>query len=627
MHFSTKITRVPFVIVVLTLISLFASEPLVATSDSVTTQSEQSAILRGTMQRIKPGMYGWTHLMDAAVDGDLQSVKALLAKGAEVNAVNDRGGTALTLAAYQGHLDVARELIANGAEIDIKDKDGKTALSAAVERGHTAIAQELLARGADPNVKGHWGHPILKAAAVQGHAEIVNALISHGADTKAHGGTAFRHAASKGHNDIVRSLLAAGVDVNAATKDNDRTALFMAVENDHIETAQLLIDSGADVNKKTKRGISPLSLAVRNGQTETVDTLVSSGAAISVDLLTLAMTRGHSDIVERLFEHVDFSALTAEQVDTALILADRAGETNVANALLRIGTIRRKPEVSDDVRLVFVREKDAKCEITLWNPYTVQARQLFSSPTCPEDVFVADGKTSIFVPYNGVLQEIQFGPQVRIKAPIPLPKIDLEKRPYFKKYIKWLKPVAAGYLEQNKIGIVMHIGLPADDSYNFLYALEDGAWVLLEQKHCGCFDTCRFESLNGRGSGVWDWKRERRVWHPRHTANRYVIDRQFVRQSDVSFNSGKGTLTFGINGRTSILTFFIDPGPDTGATLTFGITLQVEGQSLAKLPGQCETSLAHKYLLFDRFWVGQTLIDLETGESVLGELKLATWIN
>ena len=133
--------------------------------------------------------------------------------------------------------------------------------------------------------------------------------------------------------------------------------------------------------------------------------------------------------------------------------------------------------------------------------------------------------------------------------------------------------------------------------------------------------------LNGRGSGVWDWKRERRVWHPRHTANRYVIDRQFVRQSDVSFNSGKGTLTFGINGRTSILTFFIAPGPDTGATLTFGITLQVEGQSLAKLPGQCETSLAHKYLLFDRFWVGQTLIDLETGESVLGELKLATWIN
>ena len=266
-----------------------------------------------------------------------------------------------------------------------------------------------------------------------------------------------------------------------------------------------------------------------------------------------------------------------------------------------------------------------------------QARQLLSLPTCPEDVFVADGKTSIFVPHNDALQEIQFGSQVRVKAPIPLPKIDPEKHKfkvknqalaaYIKQYTKWLKPVAAGYLNHNKIGIAMRIGLPADDSYNFLYALQDGAWVLLDKKYCGRFDTCKFESLNGRGSGVWDWKRERRVWHPRHTANRYVIDRQFLRDSDVEFNSGKGTLTFGINGRTSILTFFIDPGPDTGATLTFGITLQVAGQSLAKLPGQCETSLAHKYLLFDRFWVGQTLIDLETGERVLGELKLATWIN
>ena len=268
---------------------------------------------------------------------------------------------------------------------------------------------------------------------------------------------------------------------------------------------------------------------------------------------------------------------------------------------------------------------------------TAQAKQLLSSPTCPKHVFVADGKTSIFVPHNDVLQEIQFGPQVRVKAPIPLPKIDPEKHKfkvknqalaaYIKQYTKWLKPVAAGYLNHNKIGIAMRIGLPADDSYNFLYALEDGAWVLLEQKHCGRFDTCRFESLNGRGSGVWDWKRERRVWHPSHTLNRYVVDRKFIRDSEVEFNSGKGTLTFGINGRTSILTFFIAPGPDTGATLTFGITLQVEGQRIAELPGQCETSLAHKYLLFNRFWVGQELIDLETGESVLGELKLATWIN
>ncbi len=55
MHFSTKNTRVPVGIVVLTLLALFASEPLVATSDSIIAQSEQSIVIQGTAQRIKPG--------------------------------------------------------------------------------------------------------------------------------------------------------------------------------------------------------------------------------------------------------------------------------------------------------------------------------------------------------------------------------------------------------------------------------------------------------------------------------------------------------------------------------------------------------------------------------------------
>ncbi len=223
-----------------------------------------------------------------------------------------------------------------------------------------------------------------------------------------------------------------------------------------------------------------------------------------------------------------------------------------------------------------------------------------------------------------------------MKAPIRLPKTDLERHQfkvgektetaaYIKKHVTWIRPVAAGYLDGDIFGVTMGIALPWDTDYAFLYALQNGTWVLLDEQNCGRFGVCRFGALNGRRSDVWSWKQERRVWHPSHALNRYVVNRQVVRDADGSPESG--TLTFDINGQTSILTFFLDRGPDSGATLTFGITLQAGSRPVEELLGQCETSLADKYLLFNKFWGGLRLIDLETGESVLGELKLATWIN
>ncbi len=90
-------------------------------------------------------------LIQAAYDGDLQTVQTLLADGAEVNARNNRGVTALIMAAMEGHTEVAKFLLEKGADINAKSNNGLTALVAARSRGYTDIVQ-LLGKTVTPAV-------------------------------------------------------------------------------------------------------------------------------------------------------------------------------------------------------------------------------------------------------------------------------------------------------------------------------------------------------------------------------------------------------------------------------------------------------------------------------------------
>jgi len=92
-----------------------------------------------------------SQLIQAAYDGDLQTVQTLLADGAEVNARNNRGVTALIMAAMEGHTEVAKLLLEKGADINAKSNSGLTALGAARSRGYTDIVQ-LLGKTVTPAV-------------------------------------------------------------------------------------------------------------------------------------------------------------------------------------------------------------------------------------------------------------------------------------------------------------------------------------------------------------------------------------------------------------------------------------------------------------------------------------------
>jgi TonB family protein len=82
-------------------------------------------------------------LFRAASQGDVESIKALLAEGVDINARSDRGQTALILAAFGGHSDVVSLLLAAGADPKTKDSLGLTAQDWAGRRGFPDVGEIL----------------------------------------------------------------------------------------------------------------------------------------------------------------------------------------------------------------------------------------------------------------------------------------------------------------------------------------------------------------------------------------------------------------------------------------------------------------------------------------------------
>jgi ankyrin repeat protein len=129
-------------------------------------------------------------LLEAVKAGDAARASQLLAAGADVNARDAYGATALINAAYSGNAEMVEALLAAGAEVDAKDELGWTALmkacfNADLDRGFPDIVKRLIAAGADPNVKITYGIRPLMLAAGYGEAGVCEALIAGGADVLA----------------------------------------------------------------------------------------------------------------------------------------------------------------------------------------------------------------------------------------------------------------------------------------------------------------------------------------------------------------------------------------------------------------------------------------------------------
>ncbi|HZO61622.1 MAG TPA: ankyrin repeat domain-containing protein [Gaiellaceae bacterium] len=226
--------------------------------------------------------------------GDLESVRLLIERGADVNRGNDYGWTKLHQAGYSNDRPLAELVLAAGARTDLSARgDGGTPLVAALFWGHREVVDLL---GVAPRN--------LRVAAGLGLVELIDELIgkpaagAHRGFYRPHGGfpawepsddpreildEALVWAAKAGRVAAIDRLVELGADVESDPYRG--TPLAWAAVNGRRDAIRRLVELGADPNGRGTfggpthgEGVPPLHLAAQSGQEAAVDLLLELGA-------------------------------------------------------------------------------------------------------------------------------------------------------------------------------------------------------------------------------------------------------------------------------------------------------------------------------------------------------------
>ena len=240
--------------------------------------------------------YHWTPL-HAAVNGRYAKiVRYLIAKKAFVNTKDDLECTPLHVAAWQ-FPNVIPLLIDHGADVHAKDVQGRTALHHAAERNRLKGIKSLITAGANVNAADNYGSRPLHCAACYGHRDAVELLIANDAEVNSIdnvGRPPLYYAARWGRGSVAALLISKGANPNIADKWG-WTPVHIASLYVQEEAMKGLLTEKTDVSLKNNRGRTALSIALWRGH-ELYEILCSNPAYIG-------KLRQEKAIVDLLLKH------------------------------------------------------------------------------------------------------------------------------------------------------------------------------------------------------------------------------------------------------------------------------------------------------------------------------------
>ncbi|MGD0136647.1 MAG: ankyrin repeat domain-containing protein [Bryobacteraceae bacterium] len=263
---------------------------------------------------------GLTALVYAALADDVESVKALLAAGADINQVTDYGWSALLVATQNRYYKLGEFLLEHGADVNLANKGGWTPLYLAtdnrnIESGdypvrkpdmdHLDYIKLLLDKGANVNAR------------MKDSTETRTVFTNQWLDEN--GATAFLRASQSGDLVLMKLLLAHGADPKIDTALHV-TALQVAagigwVEGityewspaSTLEAVKMLLDLGLDPNVQSDTGRTALHGAAHKGRPDVVQVLVDHGARLDVRDYGNTDNRGSAKLAVHTWLPVDYA--------------------------------------------------------------------------------------------------------------------------------------------------------------------------------------------------------------------------------------------------------------------------------------------------------------------------------
>ncbi len=322
----------------------------------------------------------------AAEVGDLKTMEAMLAAGADLNGRDKRGVTALINAVYGAREDAViyllllgadpnrqsqvgylplswtfgwfgstsdymrMALIADGARTDIVKKDGNSLLTEACSHANLHAMQWMIWAGADPSKPAPVGTP-MHVASKAGFDDAVELLQRNGVIEAPYSDPSpqwqMMHAVKTSNTAKIDELLKSGVSVDLVLNDEGENGMLMAIHNRQIAAARFLLSKGANPNfQNPKTGVTPLhgSTGWNFPENEKFrEELLEAGANPNLPdkhgKTPFMSACVHGDVTLKITQMVAHGAninLRDNDGHTALYYAQKSGRTEAVNYLLQM---------------------------------------------------------------------------------------------------------------------------------------------------------------------------------------------------------------------------------------------------------------------------------------------------
>lgn len=302
--------------------------------------------LNNLVNKIVPRYKNYEAALQAIRKGDKVTLELLLQQNPPLIRISYcTSGSLLHNAAMFGQVEITKMLIARGADVnDASTRDSEAPIHFAAEAGKLETIKILIEHGAKIDLLCYKStqSPLDRAVWSQSgaHKDIIRYLVENGAKH-----SSIHVASVLGDIERAKDALKSGNDVNSPDRSG-RTPLHWAIQGG--DTAKImidfLIDRGADVEGTALKGsATPLYLAASTGNRTAVDALTAHGANVNAEAafggrpFTVAQSQGHREIARLLLES-GADACTANAFgETALHDAAAENDVDMLRTLLDRG--------------------------------------------------------------------------------------------------------------------------------------------------------------------------------------------------------------------------------------------------------------------------------------------------